>query len=114
MEVTKSKTVGLARFNYFRHSTFAVRHFTCESRHESQSSASAHFKKLPPDGAVNQTSAAIRNHTGRLDPPVRCIGGIHRLPATKRESRRNDLGSGPRALSKNKMARPRKSSCHAG
>jgi hypothetical protein len=43
----------------FRHSTFALRHFTYDSRHESQSRASAHFKKSPAHGGVNQTITAI-------------------------------------------------------
>ena len=43
----------------FRHSTFAIHHFTYDSPHESRSRASAHFKKSPAHGAVNQTIAAI-------------------------------------------------------
>jgi hypothetical protein len=43
----------------FRHSTSAIRHFTYDSRYESRSRASAHFKKSPAYGGVNQTIAAI-------------------------------------------------------
>jgi hypothetical protein len=77
MEITKSKSVGLAsetpfqgvtasqavkfqidgcpssRSLDFRHSTFDIRHFTYDSRYESRSRAPADFEKSPAHGAIN-------------------------------------------------------------